>query len=1293
MSEDCSARRIYQYCGHPFSTEISGPDFSARSYYLSSRLRACDWQPTAKLLSVVISVLLLGFSGFLHAQNYNPNNYASANIVQEIKHPHSDLVLVAAHRGLHSTYGLSGLYPENSLESIGAAAQAGIEIIEVDIKLTSDGVPILSHDVTWGRETLCPGCSGSSDAFNPFTGSSPDQQSKNPAVNSLTVAQAKQYTLWTVVNQSDPRASIPTLQDVLDYLRTNKIAAVLAIDIKDNPTAQSCWNVIKANADFNGNAYSQSVLFKMPALAYETPQAFEQAFGNDYQSVLFWPFYGTASISPSTFAIDDSYGTDANSTAGFGSENNIISSLQSFQASKVQIVGTEVNLKQPGGILTNLLTAAKVSNSVAASVGSFNPTPEYINPLDTNRVPQFFNAAGPNAGYCCYVLSDLFYNGAPSGQPSDTADDRGDLNFLLGNGDNVLTTDLVQSVASTLAGQGKRNISYLQAGSGTGQRSIVPLRVMPIGDSITEGYQSSTGNGYRYPLQQDIQNMGQTITFVGDRTDGTMTNPQNEGFSGQQIAYIAGQAVPSAASWRPNVALVLAGTNDINLQNDMPDAPGRLDSMITGLFTSAPDATIIVAGIPPSYDSTFNANLRVFNTSVQSLVATRQNSGQHIEYVSMSNLDPNADKADSLHPNDAGYQIVGNNFAGAVEDVMNRGWVTPAVAINRSTGGGTGQSGPLGSAPGPGSWVPQGQIASGGLTAKGDRVIFADMDGDHKADYVVVSAATGALTVYLNGGANAAAANGWLWYPQGMIAGGTAPGATIQLADLNGDGKADYISVDPVTGAVSAYLNGGPNSAAANGWVWYPVGLIAGGVAPGATVQFGDLNGDGLTDYLIVNPTTGAVQAYLNGGQNPSAANGWVWYPQPPIASGVGAPRGSQVQFADINHDGYADYLTVSSTDGTVSAYLNHGLLPDNSGWWWIGLGQIAPGVGAPSLDLQVAEADIDGDGRADYLAVNRNTGAVTAWLNNGNDTSAVSGWLPRGSVLSVPPGDDYFSWMADIDGDGRADYLEINSTSGKTVAYLNQGSGEGPGGKWGWGAATAIAGGLGAGSTYADFNGDGRADYVQVDPTTGAVQAYLNGGQAADSSWIWYPQGIIYQGYKTSTTLSDRNIQFADINGDKAADYLQVYFTGSVDAALNTGQWSWGNLSSTVYLDFSNDNPMPTEQFADIDGDGLADLLIVEPDGSIQAWLNGGPNGTGWNWNFQGQIAVGTGLTGLSVQFVDVDGDGRADYIGYDSGGNVTVQLNNGGDTHIPANLRPKTSSVTSTPTSSSSATAVSLN
>ncbi len=157
------------------------------------------------------------------------------------------------------------------------------------------------------------------------------------------------------------------------------------------------------------------------------------------------------------------------------------------------------------------------------------------------------------------------------------------------------------------------------------------------------------------------------------------------------------------------------------------------------------------------------------------------------------------------------------------------------------------------------------------------------------------------------------------WQPQGTIAAGTgAPGSEVRFADLTGDGRADYLVVNL---AVQAWLNGGQDAAVPDGWLWTPAGTIAAGVgAPGSQIQFADLTGDGRADYLAVNPD-GSVQAWLNGGQDAAAPDGWLWTPAGTIADGVGAP-GSQIQFADLTGSGRADYLNVNS-DGSVQAWLN----------------------------------------------------------------------------------------------------------------------------------------------------------------------------------------------------------------------------------------------------------------------------------------------------------------------------------------------------------------------------------
>ncbi|MGH2378586.1 MAG: glycerophosphodiester phosphodiesterase [Candidatus Limnocylindria bacterium] len=52
---------------------------------------------------------------------------------------------IAAHRGLHTTF------PENSLAAFEAAVRAGADAIELDVRLSRDGVPMVTHDVECRR--------------------------------------------------------------------------------------------------------------------------------------------------------------------------------------------------------------------------------------------------------------------------------------------------------------------------------------------------------------------------------------------------------------------------------------------------------------------------------------------------------------------------------------------------------------------------------------------------------------------------------------------------------------------------------------------------------------------------------------------------------------------------------------------------------------------------------------------------------------------------------------------------------------------------------------------------------------------------------------------------------------------------------------------------------------------------------------------------------------------------------------------------------------------------------------
>lgn len=60
-------------------------------------------------------------------------------------------LLVAGHRGY------SAKYPENTLLSVRKGIEAGVDMIEIDIALSKDGVPVLCHDDTLDRTTTGTG--------------------------------------------------------------------------------------------------------------------------------------------------------------------------------------------------------------------------------------------------------------------------------------------------------------------------------------------------------------------------------------------------------------------------------------------------------------------------------------------------------------------------------------------------------------------------------------------------------------------------------------------------------------------------------------------------------------------------------------------------------------------------------------------------------------------------------------------------------------------------------------------------------------------------------------------------------------------------------------------------------------------------------------------------------------------------------------------------------------------------------------------------------------------------------
>ena len=477
-----------------------------------------------------------------------------------------------------------------------------------------------------------------------------------------------------------------------------------------------------------------------------------------------------------------------------------------------------------------------------------------------------------------------------------------------------------------------------------------------------------------------------------------MSNNANEGWSGFEIDAIA-QKAKLDLSDNPNVILLMAGTNDVNNNDNVASAPERLGSLIDECVAGSPNAVIIVAQITPISDAAAEARAKAYNAALSGIVQQRASAGKKVLLVDMQNaqngLQAPGDLSDGLHPNDQGYSKMAQVWYGGLQQAGNQNLISHATEDKATTSGG-GEGACKGSL----SWYNNyADIASGvaqsdkpftagwnqildvakGL-GNGTNVRIADFDGDGRDDYAILDADTGAVTLYINGGFN----NGdiiWLPRPKPAASGiGDAPG--VFFADITGDGLADYIWISP-TGDMTGYKNGGP--ASDGSWNWYPLGNLASSVGERSSIRFADIDGDGRADYHIVNPDSGAMRSFLASGPHDTP----TWQSLGPTADGIG--DGAGVRLTDLNGDGRADYIHLDE-NGAATAYINTlgkapGLVPV---WLPVGSNPIATGVGT-SRD-NITFGDLNGDGKADYLFVHLDTGAIDMWENTGSGGAWVAG-------------------------------------------------------------------------------------------------------------------------------------------------------------------------------------------------------------------------------------------------------------------------------------------------------------
>ena len=209
---------------------------------------------------------------------------------------------------------------------------------------------------------------------------------------------------------------------------------------------------------------------------------------------------------------------------------------------------------------------------------------------------------------------------------------------------------------------------------------------------------------------------------------------------------------------------------------------------------------------------------------------------------------------------------------------------------------------------------------------------------------------------------------------------------------------------------------------------------------------------------------------------------------------------------------------------------------------------------------------DFDGDGKADPAAVDTNRNWYV-WFSSGNYLR--SGPFALGQA-------DWLPVAGDFDGDRLADPVMVD-LSGNWYVWFSSGNYQRNGpfalGQADW---TPVAG---------DFDGDGKADPTMVD-TSG--------------TWYIWKSGNNYTRFDLALSSPSGTPVLADFDGDGKADPA-ICLDGSWYVYFSTGNY-------TQFGPFPLDSISDTTATAgDVDGDRLADPIMVDSSGNWYIWFSSG--------------------------------------------------------------------------------------